>query len=223
MSDNFRDSAGIARTFPPPRASYGRGWLIEIDAEQLPAYELLGRLYVAHKRLPEAQAEFERLVARRPDSTGARTMVATLLHLQNRVDEARKQYEQIVQGTRGTAVASNNLAWLYVATNRNLDKALELAQIAHQQFPEDPQIGDTLGWIYVRKNLSSTGLPYLEASTRKQPDNAEFHFHLGTAYARTGDPENAKRALTRALSLGLRGSDASEARSTIQALDAVRG
>jgi tetratricopeptide (TPR) repeat protein len=186
--------------------------VIEIDAEQLPAYELLGRLYVAHKRLPEAQAEFERLVARRPDSTGARTMVATLLHLQNRVDEARKQYEQIVQGTRGTAVASNNLAWLYSTSGGNLDVALTLAQAAKRALPDRPEVSDTLGWVYYRKGLYQYAQDALEQSVAKEPDNPTYHYHLGLAYAGSGERAKAARALDRALALAPTFEGADEAR-----------
>ena len=110
--------------------------IIEIDPDQLPAYDLLGRLYMSQKRLTDAQAEFERLVERRPESPGPKTMVATLLHLQNRLPEAQKKYEEIVHGPRGTAVASNNLAWLYATSGGDLDVALTLAQAAKRALPD---------------------------------------------------------------------------------------
>jgi tetratricopeptide (TPR) repeat protein len=195
-----------------PQAERVLRQVIEIDPDQLPAYELLGRLYVNQKRLPEAQAEFERLVARRPDATGARTMVATLLHLQNRVEDARKQYEQIVQETRGTAVASNNLAWLYSTSGGNLDVALTLAQAAKRALPDRPEVSDTLGWVYYQKGLYQYAQEALEQSVAKDPDNPTYHYHLGLAYAGGGDRAKAARALDRALAIAPTFDGADDAR-----------
>jgi tetratricopeptide (TPR) repeat protein len=186
--------------------------IIEIDADQLPAYELLGRLYVSQKRLPEAQGEFERLVERRPEATGARTMVATLLHLQNKVDDARKQYEQIVQETRGTAVASNNLAWLYSTSGGNLDVALNLAQFAKRALPDRPEVSDTLGWVYYQKGLLQFAQDALEQSVLKEPDNPIYQYHLGVIYAGRGERAKAARALDRALAINPTFDGADDAR-----------
>ena len=39
-------------------------------------------------------------------------------------------------------MAANNLAWIYAAGNRNLDQALQLAQLAHQVMPAEAQVTD---------------------------------------------------------------------------------
>ncbi len=186
--------------------------IIEIDAEHLPAYDLLGQLYVSQNRLAEAQAEFERLVERRPESTGARTMVATLLHLQNRMDDARQQYEAIVQSSADAAVASNNLAWLYATSGGNLDVALTLAQSAKKQLPDQPEVNDTLGWVYYRKGLFRLALDALEQSVQKDPDNALYLYHLGMTYAGQGERAKARQTLERALALNPRFDGADDAR-----------
>jgi tetratricopeptide (TPR) repeat protein len=186
--------------------------IVEIDAEHLPAYDLLGQIYVSQHRLAEAQAEFERLAQRRPGSTGARTMVAALLHLQNRVDDARRQYEAIVQSSADAAVASNNLAWLYATSGGNLDVALTLAQSAKKQLPDQAEVNDTLGWIYYRKGLFRLALDAFEQSIQKDPDNALYLYHLGMTYAGQGENAKARRALERALALNPRFDGADNAR-----------
>ena len=186
--------------------------VIEIDADHLPAYDLLGQLYVSQHRLADAQAEFERLARRRPDSMGARTMVAALLQLQNRVDDARRQYEAIVQTNADAAVASNNLAWLYATSGGNLDVALTLAQSAKKQLPDQPEVNDTLGWIYYRKGLFRLALDALEQSVRKDPDNALYLYHLGLTYAGQGENAKARQTLQRALALNPRFDGADNAR-----------
>src|SRR5256885_3513099 len=44
--------------------------------------------------------------------------------------------------------------------------------------PDEPNIHDTLGWIYYRKNMAAQALPHLERSTRTAPFDPVFRFHL---------------------------------------------
>ena len=75
---------------------------------------------------------------RDPKSVGASTMIGMLLEAQGKKAEAEKAYEQVLAIDSRAPVAANNLAWIYVASNRNLDQALQLAQTAHQTLPEEP-------------------------------------------------------------------------------------
>jgi len=111
--------------------------------------------------------------------------------------------------------AANNLAWIYLAGNRKLDEALQLARAAYQQLPDDPNVNDTLGWIYYRKNMASEGIPYLETSVRKSPNDPSFHFHLGMACVQSGDWNMARRALKQALALKPDFEGAAEARKAL--------
>lgn len=172
---------------------------IETDPARLQAYQLLGALYVTQHRLDEARQQFQIIANRNPRSTPANTMLGMLLEAQRRLPEAERQYQQTLAVDPQAAVAANNLAWIYVSGNRNLDRALELAQTARQQLPDEPHVNDTLGWIYYRRNLASLALPYLEASVRKDPDDPVTHYHLGMAYVEVGEWAKAKKELQRAL------------------------
>jgi Flp pilus assembly protein TadD len=44
-------------------------------------------------------------------------------------------------------------------------------------------------------------LPHLADSVRRSPKNPVFQYHLGMAYLKTGDADNARASLERALSL----------------------
>ena len=112
-------------------------------------------------------------------------------------------------------VAANNLAWIYVSSGRNLDQALQLAQAAQQQIPEEPHVNDTLGWIYYRKNMQSFAVRHLELSVKNDPNNPNSHYHLGMAYLASGDSVKAKKALQRALSLKPDFDGAEEARKAL--------
>jgi hypothetical protein len=68
-------------------------------------------------------------------------------------------------------------------------------------------------------NPPQIGVPSLEASASELPGNGDVHFHLGTAYARNGEPARGRTALT----LGLNPDDETAARTLLSRLDSARG
>jgi tetratricopeptide (TPR) repeat protein len=192
--------------------------VIEREPKRLPAYELLGRLYLKLKRLDEAEEQFTKIIERNPNSVSAHTMLGMLYEVQRRLPEAEAQYQHALRADARAVVAANNLAWLYVASNRNLDEALKLAQVAHQQLPDSPNVNDTLGWIYYRKNIPSVAVRHLEVSVEKKSDDPASHYHLGMAYAQLGEIDKARKSLERALSLNAAFDGAPEARQKLAQL-----
>ena len=99
------------------------------------------------------------------------------------------------------AVASNNLAWMYASRGEQLDRALQLAQAAKAELPDHPEVNDTLGFVYLKKQLPALAIPPLRLAVEKDPGNPAFHYHLGLAYSQTGDKAAARQALEQALKL----------------------
>src|SRR6185295_18219927 len=112
------------------------------------------------------------------------------------------------------AVAANNLAWIYAEEGQNLDVALQLAQTAKAQLPERPEVNDTLGWVYYKKGLATLAIPAFRDSVEKAPKSAVYQYHLGLAYAKAGDKEAARKALTAALQMDPKFSGAADAQRT---------
>ena len=191
-----------------------------IDAEpgNLRAYGLLAQVLASQKRLPQATSEFETLAAKAPKAIGVQTFVALLLQVQNRTEEARTRYEKILEIDPRAAVAANNLAWIYAEQGQKLDIALQLAQTAKAQLPNEPTVSDTLAWVYYKKDLSDLAIPVLEPLSKQDPNNPVYHYHLGLAYARTGDKGRARQSLERALALNLPPNQAADARSALATL-----
>jgi tetratricopeptide (TPR) repeat protein len=191
---------------------------IEVNPSAFQAYSLLGQLYVRQKKLPQAISEFEHLAKQRPKSVGAPTLVAMLLQAQGKTSEARQRYERVLQTDPRAAVAANNLAWLYAEQGERLDTALQLAQAAKAQLPGRAEVDDTLGWVYLKKDLATLAVRSFQESIEKDPKNPSFHYHLGLAYEKTGDPERARQALEQALALNPNFNGADHARKTLQSL-----
>ena len=202
------------------RAEQALRKVIELDPSILEAYSGLGQIYMASNRLDEALKEFDALSQRQPKSIGANTLVASLLHVQNRIPEAVDRYKRVLAIDSRSPVAANNLAWLYAETGGNLDVAVDLALTARAGLPKEPAVNDTLGWVYLKKERPQQAIAPLLESVEQKPDKALYRFHLGMAYAKTGDKDKARAALEQALRLEPGFAGAAAAR---RLLDAVKG
>jgi Flp pilus assembly protein TadD len=182
------------------------------------AYDLLARLYVNEKRLADATAAFQRVAEGQPKAIAPRTAVAVLLEMQNRRDEAKVRYEEVLAIDPRAAVAANNLAQIHADRNENLDIALQLAQAAKAALPNVSEVDDTLGFVYYRKNLNSLAIRSFKQSVAAQPENPLYLLHLGLAYAQNGDKELARQALEKALKNNANFNGADEARKVLNSL-----
>ena len=127
-----------------------------------------------------------------------------------RNDDARKCYEEVLKMQPDNPVALNNLAYAKADDGVDLDQALTFAQRAQQKRPDDLDVMDTLGLIYIKKNLTDEGVRVLKDLIVRKPDRALFHVHLAMAYYQKGDKKNARKELDTAARL--KPSDRDQAR-----------
>jgi tetratricopeptide (TPR) repeat protein len=133
-------------------------------------------------------------------------------------DKAKEYYQKVLKINSRFGPAQNNLAYLYADTGEKIDEALNLAQSAKEQLPEDPHVADTLGWVYYKKNIFTRAITYLKEASEKLPDSPVVRYHLGMAYFKNGDRENAKKELKKALELSPGFPGAEEAKDTLAKL-----
>ena len=192
---------------------------LEIDATYLNAYGALGQILAAQGRLREAKVEFEAMAEKSPSPVAPLTMIGIILQAEGDDDGARQKFERVMQIDPDAAVAANNLAWIYADKGGNLDIALQLAQTAQKRLPEVPEVNDTLGFIYYKKNLVPLAILTLKVSAENDPGNATYQYHLGLAYAGAGDNARAKQYLTRALALKTDFEGSQDAKDRLNSLD----
>lgn len=191
---------------------------IQLDPAHMEAYHLLARLFIQQRRLDEAQREYERIAQQRPNDVSAHTMVALIYQAQNKQAEAKKAYEKILSIDGRAVVAANNLAYLHAEDGSNLDVALNLAQVAKAARPDHPDVNDTLGWVYYKRDLPSLAIDPLEQSVKADSRNPVYQLHLGLAYWKAGDKGKARAALQRAMELDPNVEGAAEARKALAEL-----
>jgi len=124
----------------------------------------------------------------------------------------------VMQIDRRAAVAANNLAWIYAEQGQNLGVALELAQLAKSELPRVAEVNDTLGFVYLKRDVPSLAIQPLRDAVAAEPNNPVYRFRLGQALARAGQPDEAKRELGAALNLKSDFNGAEEARRLLKTL-----
>ncbi len=170
-------------------------------------YVKLGQVLAAKGEGAAAMRTFEKARQMRPNDPDAHLQLALAMEQTGKRTEARPVYEQVLKLQPDSPIALNNLAYLLAGTgsSADLDEALELAQRARQKLPDNPNIADTLGWIYIKKNLAGNAVDVfrdLMAMESKLPstyDFATFHYHYGMALVQRGDKLQARRELKAAL------------------------
>ena len=207
----------VAKNYSKAESALTRA--IEAAPSRLSNYALLGQLFVAQGRPEDARQQFELIVKRAPRSISAKTMLGMLLEAEGKQAEAERQYQDVLAIDDHAAVAANNLAWLYVASHRRLDEALQLAQTAVRQSPDDPHFNDTLGWVYYQRADYHRAIPYFETSAHGDPSAAGIQYHLGMAYFHDGLLGQARTALKTALAGKAAFDGVEEARKTLAALN----
>jgi putative PEP-CTERM system TPR-repeat lipoprotein len=174
---------------------------IEKQPTLLPAYAMLGQLYVKQNRLEDALREYDALATKQSNPVGALTMAGILLQTLGNEAEARKRFERALTFDPRAAVSANNLAWIYVERNENLPQAVRLAEAAAEALPKVPEVQDTLGWAYYKSDLPVRAVAPLLRCVELQPSNAVCHQHLGMAYVKSGEANKGRESLERALKL----------------------
>jgi tetratricopeptide (TPR) repeat protein len=145
-------------------------------------------------------------------------MIGMLYEAQGRPQDAEEWYQRALQIDSRAAAAANNLAWIWAEKGENLDSALELAQVALRELPAQPQVADTLAWVYYKKELYAMASPLLERAMAGDRANAVYPYHLGLVYLKRGETRKARQYLQQALDLDGKFRYADDARRVLKSL-----
>ncbi|CAN5458994.1 hypothetical protein BH10ACI3_BH10ACI3_01410 [soil metagenome] len=180
---------------------------IELDPDYLPAYSAYAGLLAGLKRTDEAVAQYQKVIEKRP-AAQVYTMLGILEEGRGNTTEAEKAYRKALELTPQTPIAANNLAWLIVENQGNLDEALQLATLAVGKNPTTAGFYDTLGWVYLKKGLTSSAVEQMKKAVALEEGNAKrtgatpnpgYRVRLGMALAKAGDKTSARREVETSL------------------------
>ncbi len=155
--------------------------------------------YLRKGDIPQSINSLEKARQGQPNNPALMTNLAMLYETQNKPDVARKYYELSIKTDPNNAFALNNLAYLISESNGDLNQALTYAERAKQRLPGHPEVNDTLGWIYLKKNLTDNAVETFKTLVVQSPQNATYHYHYAMALLQKGDRETAKKECQSAL------------------------
>jgi Flp pilus assembly protein TadD len=167
-----------------------------IKTEQI--YRSLAEVQFRKGELDSSVASLRLASTLAPDRPDSLVLLASVAERAGKSDEARAMYRRALQMDPQNVIAMNNLAYNLAENRGNLDEALQLAMRA-TQLSRNPEFVDTMGWVYLRKNMPANAVQIFRGIVEKYPENAGFRIHLGMALLARGDRNAAKEQFTTAL------------------------
>ena len=169
---------------------------IEIDGRNVNAQLTLADVAMREGKKPEMIQILERAAAAVPESADLQYRLAVVYEQSDRKPDAITAYEKAISLNNDLALAKNNLAYLIAETGGDLDRALELAQQAKEQLPDDGNASDTLGWVMLKRGVPSAAIGYLEEALERFPEDAYevqgiVRNHLAEAHEKNQEVEKA--------------------------------
>lgn len=148
-----------------------------------------------------ARQALEELVAKDNRLPAPQLLLATLYETAAEYDKAIALYRRLLEMSPNNPGVLNNLAFALAVRKNNIQEALPLAEKAYELGKKNPNIADTLGWIYHLSGQNEKALKLLEEAARTASINPELHLHFAIVSAEAGNKLAAEIALQRALEL----------------------
>jgi tetratricopeptide (TPR) repeat protein len=188
--------------------------LLESAPESASIHLRLGEGYYRKGSLMEALTALTRARDLDPRSPEISIFLAVALDGAGRKQEAISEYRMLAPKLPSNVLVLNNLAWLLVTTGGDLNEALTWAGKARAAAPENANVADTIGTIYLRSKQIDAALQVFRGIVDKNPQQALFQLHLGEAWLAKGDRTRARHHFE----LALRNKPSSEEEAQIRAL-----
>jgi len=167
--------------------------------EQADLYAGIGRAYQSKGDLPSSVENLKKATQMAPDDATYVGALAAVYDASGKSKEALASYNQALKLDPQNAYMMNNAAYLMARSGGDLDEALRLVQMARRQLPDVDEVLDTLGWIYLKKELVESACQVYQDLIEKVRTNPTFRYHYALALAQKGDKAAALEQLDQAL------------------------
>ncbi len=188
---------------------------LQINSKTTPSYEALARIAEINGNKSMAINYYESILKYNPKYIPAHMNLARLYKSAKNMEKTKEFLGKVLEIKDDHATAANEMAYILAQEGKDLQKALHLARIAESQAPKNPNILDTLGWIYYKQRSYELAIKTLLDSLTINPDNPVTNYHLGWAYYDTGRYEKAREYMKIALKLNPNFEGAVKARNII--------
>ena len=183
--------------------------------DDLEARALLGDLLVAAGNIKRAEVEFIEIKRIAPRIPIGYVKSGELFIKQGKMQRAVVEYEQALKANPQSWRLANDLAFLLGELSGDISRAITLAEQARTLNPRELTVQDTLGWLYLKKGDTAKALEVLKPVQAKAPEASVINYHFGMALYKSGNAQEAKDFLKKALSRNDRFPGREEAERTL--------
>jgi len=173
----------------------------QLDPKNSDALVKLGLVQNARGATDEALQTYRDGAKMNPRETAFYLLAGGIYENKQDWENAKQQYQKVLAVQPENPFASNNLAYVMLQQGGNVDVAFQMAQTARRQLPDNPNSADTLGWAFYHRQVYTSAINLFKEAVKKEPENPLFNYHLGLAYAKSGQAALAKVQLDRLLRL----------------------
>lgn len=179
-----------------------------------PSAELAVKSFEARReaRAPEPTQPLEKWLAAHPDDDALRMLLANAWQSAGEPARAIGEYEFLESRGRASALALNNLAWLY--HEAGLPRAEEVGLKAYKMAPRSPPVADTYGWILVENGKAAEAVEVFKPVVGTTQDPS-IEFHYAVALIRSGAVAEGSQRLTALLARSPDFPDAAAAKALL--------
>jgi Tfp pilus assembly protein PilF len=171
---------------------------LKTDSHYAPALIEVARVEMEEGKLEQASGRMTSALVSNPKYVDAYLLLGAIEERRANYTNAVFAYRKALSLDEKNRMALNNLAFILADSGNQPDEALSLAQRAVELSPNEPEVRDTLGWVYYQKGMYSQAVKELQAAASKS-SAAGPKFHLGLAYLRSGDAQRGQRLISEAV------------------------
>jgi len=188
-----------ARNSQPGNAEQSFSRAVELSPANASFAIALASLQSARGETDNAIASYKRASQLAPSNAQVLVALGALYESKGDWQQAESCYQRALSIQSDNAVAANNLAYLLLEHDGDVNVALSTAQITRRGLKDSPNSADTLAWAYYRTGAFSVAAPLLEEAVKKVPSNPTYRYHLGMVYQKLHDPVKARGAFEGAI------------------------
>ncbi|MFZ0463256.1 MAG: tetratricopeptide repeat protein [Candidatus Acidiferrum sp.] len=189
---------------------------VQLSPKNASGYLQLGQIYRDQHNNDAALQAYQQGMALTAPSAPIMTVIGNIYIDEGNLTKASEVFQKALNIDPNFAIAENNLAWVYAQQGQNLDVALSLAQTAKAKNPQIIDFSDTMAWIMYRQGKYAQALPLLQECVKRDPEFAQYHYHLGMVLMADGQKVEGKAQLQAALHMNnLKSDDAEQARQIL--------
>lgn len=154
-------------------------------------------------RAEQAQADLEVLAGDGPPTAELRRLRGLLAYSLGDFKAAEEDYQALLQTSPADLQASNQLALCLAAQEDEAKRrrAMELAQVNVRQYPNQPAVLTTLGWVEFKAGRVEQAERTFMAAASKGQISSDAAFQFAQILAARGKVEEARKLVTSAIAL----------------------